>query len=84
MAAPLAVPESVETERLILRGPALSDAQQLFESYTSDARVTRFLSWQRSRRTKGSRLPLSGQSARRPFGKHGSLSFSVDRLRCDV
>lgn len=46
MAAPLAVPESVETERLILRAPALSDAQQLFDSYTSDARVTRFLSWQ--------------------------------------
>jgi RimJ/RimL family protein N-acetyltransferase len=41
----LALPERVETERLLLRGPVISDAQQLFESYTSDACVTRFLSW---------------------------------------
>ena len=38
-------PESIETERLLLRGPSLGDAQQLFDSYVQDELVTRFLSW---------------------------------------
>lgn len=38
-------PEQMQTERMLLRKPALSDAQALFESYTSDPEVTRTLLW---------------------------------------
>jgi ribosomal-protein-alanine N-acetyltransferase len=38
-------PESIETERLRLRRPQIDDAQTLFDTYTQDAEVTRFLAW---------------------------------------
>ena len=41
----IADPEQLHTERLLLRKPALADAQAIFESYTSDAEVTRTLLW---------------------------------------
>jgi RimJ/RimL family protein N-acetyltransferase len=42
----ISAPEQIPTERLILRKPREEDAQALFESYTSDPEVTRFLLWQ--------------------------------------
>jgi ribosomal-protein-alanine N-acetyltransferase len=41
----ISAPESIQTERLLLRKPALSDAQAMFDSYTSDPEVTRTLLW---------------------------------------
>jgi RimJ/RimL family protein N-acetyltransferase len=41
----IAAPEQLHTERMLLRKPALADAQAIFESYTSDAEVTRTLLW---------------------------------------
>jgi len=41
----IAVPEELRTTRMLLRKPALADAQELFESYTSDSEVTRTLLW---------------------------------------
>jgi [ribosomal protein S5]-alanine N-acetyltransferase len=38
-------PETIETERLLLRRPARSDAQSVFHRYASDGEVTRYLSW---------------------------------------
>jgi RimJ/RimL family protein N-acetyltransferase len=38
-------PESFETERLRLRKPHLQDAQPLFDTYTQDPEVTRYLAW---------------------------------------
>jgi RimJ/RimL family protein N-acetyltransferase len=38
-------PESIETERLLLRRPRHSDAQNIFRNYAGDPQVTRFLSW---------------------------------------
>jgi ribosomal-protein-alanine N-acetyltransferase len=38
-------PEAIETERLILRAPLLSDAQAIFSSYAQDPQVTRYLVW---------------------------------------
>jgi RimJ/RimL family protein N-acetyltransferase len=40
-------PERVETPRLVLRKPALEDAEAIFSRYASDPEVTRFLSWPR-------------------------------------
>jgi ribosomal-protein-alanine N-acetyltransferase len=38
-------PETIETERLLLRRPRQSDAQAVFHRYASDREVTRYLSW---------------------------------------
>ena len=40
-------PIQLETTRLILRQPLMSDAVEIFERYASDAEVTRFLGWPR-------------------------------------
>jgi len=37
--------ETIETERLLLRRPTAADAEQIFERYSSDPEVTRYLSW---------------------------------------
>ena len=41
----LKAPETIETERLLLRRPRQSDAQSIFHRYASDRDVTRYLSW---------------------------------------
>lgn len=38
-------PETIETERLLLRRSKQSDAQAVFQRYASDREVTRYLSW---------------------------------------
>ncbi len=38
-------PETIETDRLLLRRPRQSDAQAVFHRYASDREVTRYLSW---------------------------------------
>jgi RimJ/RimL family protein N-acetyltransferase len=38
-------PETIETDRLLLRRPRQSDAQAVFHGYASDRDVTRYLSW---------------------------------------
>ena len=38
-------PEGIETDRLILRRCALSDARAIFETYAQDEEVTRFMTW---------------------------------------
>ena len=38
-------PQTLETRRLILRKPAMSDAQAIFERYAGDPAVTRYMSW---------------------------------------
>jgi RimJ/RimL family protein N-acetyltransferase len=42
-------PDEIETARLILRRPAMSDAAAIFAAYAGDAEVTRFLGWPRHR-----------------------------------
>jgi RimJ/RimL family protein N-acetyltransferase len=39
------VPETIETDRLILRKPRLQDTEAMFRSYASDPEVTRYLTW---------------------------------------
>ena len=38
-------PERIETERLVLRRPALADAEDVFTRYAGDPAVTRFMSF---------------------------------------
>lgn len=38
-------PERIETARLVLRRPQVTDAAAIFARYASDREVTRFLSW---------------------------------------
>jgi RimJ/RimL family protein N-acetyltransferase len=38
-------PETIRTERLLLRKPVDEDASGIFERYANDAEVTRFLAW---------------------------------------
>jgi len=39
------LPDTIETDRLILRAPRLSDAEPIFASYAQDEEVTRYLMW---------------------------------------
>ena len=41
--------EPIETSRLLLRRPLVSDASAVFERYASDPEVTRFVGWPRHR-----------------------------------
>lgn len=38
-------PSTIETERLLLRKPTINDAEAIFERYSSDPIVTRYMSW---------------------------------------
>ena len=39
------LPERIETARLVLRRPLVSDAESIFENYAQDPEVTRYLVW---------------------------------------
>lgn len=41
----MAPAKQILTERLLLRPPALADAEQIFERYGQDAMVSRYMSW---------------------------------------
>ena len=43
---PRAFPDLIETPRLKLRAPDVSDAEEMFASYTQDAEVARYMIWQ--------------------------------------
>ena len=38
-------PEELETTRLLLRRPTVEDAEAAFESYASDEKITRYMTW---------------------------------------
>lgn len=42
---PVTPPETLETERLALRMPAMDDADEIFSSYARDPEVTKYLLW---------------------------------------
>ena len=39
------IPETIETERLILRRPRIGDAREVFDRYAKDPDVTKYMSW---------------------------------------
>lgn len=55
----LAAPLEIETARLMLLRPKLSDAPEIFERYASDPEVTRYLGWPRHRSLEDTRAFLA-------------------------
>ena len=43
------LPDLIETERLRLRQPRVTDAEIIFESYATDPEVCRYMIWQAAR-----------------------------------
>lgn len=52
-------PETLLTDRLLLRRPAHSDAEAIFARYASDAEVTRYMSWLTHRHLDDTRAYLA-------------------------
>ncbi len=76
-------PFELETERLILRKPQMSDAAEIFERYASDPEVTTFLAWPRHRsvRDTESLLGFSEQEWEKwPAGPYLIVSRSDGQL----
>ena len=68
----LTPPETIETERLLLRVPVMEDAAAILETYARDPEVTRYLAWKPPQT-----LEESEQSIRsRVEGWHKGFSFS--------
>ena len=53
-------PEQIQTQRLLLRMPTLADAESIFQTYTQDPQVTRYLPWTPHERLEQSRQFLEG------------------------
>ena len=76
-------PERFETTRLILRKPALADAEAIFTRYASDPEVTRYLSWPRHRSIEDTKAFLTFSNAewsRWPAGPYLIESRSEQNL----
>jgi len=76
-------PEEIETARLILRRPAMSDAAAIFDAYAADPEVTRFLGWPRHRSIRDTRdfLRFSAREWERwPAGPYLIVSRADGRL----
>jgi RimJ/RimL family protein N-acetyltransferase len=56
-------PAIVETERLVLRRPAASDAEAIFTRYASDPDVTKFVGWATHRSIEHTRVFLAFSDA---------------------
>jgi ribosomal-protein-alanine N-acetyltransferase len=76
-------PVQVETARLRLRQPAMSDAGAIFDRYASDPDVTRFLGWPRHRSVGDTEAFLrfsTDEWERWPAGPYVIISRADDRL----
>ena len=76
-------PAQIETTRLILRQPKMSDAVTMFERYASDPEVTRFLGWPRHRSVRDTEtfLQFSAQEWERwPAGPYLIISRTDGQL----
>jgi RimJ/RimL family protein N-acetyltransferase len=76
-------PESLTTERLILRRPQLTDATALFEEYCQDPEVTKYLIWRPHQNIQETIAFLAGCLARWESGEEltwGITQKDNDRL----
>lgn len=90
------LPTTVRTERLVLHRPRRRDAQAIFDTYASDAEVTRHLTWRTHTRvadthdfldtadrgwSTGADNPYSAWEGARLVGATGLTRVSPDRMR---
>ena len=76
-------PERIETDRLILRRPTISDAEAVFARYAGDAEVTRFIGRPMHRSVQGTRDFLEFADSewnRSPAGSYLMLTRSSAEL----
>lgn len=76
-------PETINTERLLLRKPAGDDADEIFERYASDPQVTRYLAWPTHNSVDDTRAFLEWSDAeweRWPAGPYLICSPADDRI----
>ncbi len=76
-------PEQIQTARLLLRRPALSDAEAIFRRYASDPVVTRYLSWHTHRTVADTQAFLAWDQTewqRAPSGSYLIFQREDDRL----
>ena len=79
----MTAPDRIETNRLILRQPQMTDAAAIFERYASDPEVTRFVGWPRHRSIRDTEafLQFSAQHWEQwPAGPFLILARSDNRL----
>ncbi|HEY0079568.1 MAG TPA: GNAT family N-acetyltransferase [Pyrinomonadaceae bacterium] len=91
-------PEHIETKRLALRMPSLSDAEAIFNSYAQDTEVTSYLTWRPHKNIQETEGFLSdcvaawGGSARFPYvitlkessEVIGMLEIRINDFKADV
>ncbi len=53
-------PESFDTARLLLRVPAMADAESIFQAYAQDSEVTRFMTWRAHKEISETEQFISG------------------------
>lgn len=76
-------PETIETARLLLQKPRGEDAQEIFERYSGDADVTRYLGWPMHHSVEETRVFLEWSDAeweRWPAGPYLIRSQDGSRL----
>jgi ribosomal-protein-alanine N-acetyltransferase len=76
-------PDELETARLILRRPVMSDAEGIFASYASDPEVTHFLGWPRHQSVRDTHAFLlfsAAEWARWPAGPYLILHRGDQRV----
>ena len=69
-------PEKFTTERLVLRRPRLSDADDIFTQYASDPEVTRYVTWRPHQDRSEAGLLLQSRLARWDAGEEFSWAIT--------
>jgi RimJ/RimL family protein N-acetyltransferase len=70
-------PERIETNRLVLRRPLLSDADDIFDNYAFDPEVTRFVTWRPYKKRSEVRPFLQSRLARWDSGEEYSWAATI-------
>ena len=79
---PFTMPSDLTTERLVLRAPAATDADELFAHYTGDPDIVRYLPWQRHRAVAET-MTMIEQGAEASAARHGHLMVIAGRADPD-
>ena len=73
------LPETIETDRLLLRRPKIGDAQVIFDLYASDPDVTRYMSWLRHERVETTEQVVLDWVEQWQTGNNGGAYLVTDK-----